>query len=130
MPSRRDLIRMTDAEVRAYLASQRRIILVTNGADGMPLPLPMKIPVFCAGALEIRARSFIAVVALARFIRYFALAYLGQRYGRDTLAFLRLHWPTVVFVVLALCIVAVVLLRFVNRKQPEIPEGISATGSE
>jgi uncharacterized membrane protein YdjX (TVP38/TMEM64 family) len=95
-----------------------------------PIPLPMKIPVFCAGALEIRARSFIVVVALARFIRYFALAYLGQRYGRDTLAFLRLHWPTVVFVVLALCIVAVVLLRFVNRKQPEIPEGIAATGSE
>jgi nitroimidazol reductase NimA-like FMN-containing flavoprotein (pyridoxamine 5'-phosphate oxidase superfamily) len=41
MPSRRDLIRMTDAEVSAYLAGQRRIILVTNGADGMPLPLPM-----------------------------------------------------------------------------------------
>jgi membrane protein YqaA with SNARE-associated domain len=95
-----------------------------------PIPLPMKIPVFCAGALEVRARSFIAVVALARFIRYFALAYLGRRYGRDTVAFLRLHWPTVVFVVLALCIVAVVLLRFVNRKQPEIPEEIAATGSE
>jgi nitroimidazol reductase NimA-like FMN-containing flavoprotein (pyridoxamine 5'-phosphate oxidase superfamily) len=41
MPSRRDLIRMSDEEVRAYLASQRRIILVTNGADGMPHPLPM-----------------------------------------------------------------------------------------
>ncbi len=41
MPSRRDLIRMTDGEVRAYLVSQRRIILVTNGSDGMPHPLPM-----------------------------------------------------------------------------------------
>jgi PPOX class probable F420-dependent enzyme len=41
MPSRRDLIRMTDDEVRTYLAGQRRIILVTNGADGMPHPLPM-----------------------------------------------------------------------------------------
>jgi nitroimidazol reductase NimA-like FMN-containing flavoprotein (pyridoxamine 5'-phosphate oxidase superfamily) len=41
MPSRRDAIRMSDAEVSAYLAGQRRIILVTNGADGMPLPLPM-----------------------------------------------------------------------------------------
>lgn len=41
MPSRRDLIRMTDEEVHAYLAGQRRVILVTNGADGMPHPLPM-----------------------------------------------------------------------------------------
>jgi len=95
-----------------------------------PIPLPMKIPVFCAGALDVRARSFIAVVALARFIRYFALAYLGQRYGRGTLVFLRLHWPTVVSVILAFCIAAIVLLRFVNRKQPQIPEEIPATGSE
>ena len=41
MPSRRDLIRMSDEEVSAYLAGQRRIILVTNGADGMAHPLPM-----------------------------------------------------------------------------------------
>lgn len=41
MPSRRDQIRMTPEEVRAYLLSQRRIILVTNGSDGMPHPVPM-----------------------------------------------------------------------------------------
>ncbi|MDR2857954.1 MAG: pyridoxamine 5'-phosphate oxidase family protein [Novosphingobium sp.] len=41
MPSRRDLIRMTSGEVMAYLTSQRRIILVTNGPDGMPHPVPM-----------------------------------------------------------------------------------------
>jgi membrane protein YqaA with SNARE-associated domain len=95
-----------------------------------PIPMPMKIPVFCAGALEVRARSFIAVVALARFIRYFSLAYLGQRYGRGTLVFLRLHWPAVAIIIVSLCVAAVVLLRFVNRKQPEIPEEVTATGSE
>lgn len=41
MPSRRELIRMTAEEVDAYLRAQRRIILVTNGADGMPHPVPM-----------------------------------------------------------------------------------------
>ena len=51
----------------------------------------MKIPVFCAGALKVRLVSFIAAVAAARIIRYFALAYLGQRYGRDTLAFVEHH---------------------------------------
>ena len=41
MPSRRDLIRMTPAEVLAYFHEQRRIIVVSIGADGMPHPGPM-----------------------------------------------------------------------------------------
>jgi PPOX class probable F420-dependent enzyme len=41
MPSRRDLIRMTPDEVRAYLSAQRRIILVTIGPEGLPHPVPM-----------------------------------------------------------------------------------------
>jgi membrane protein YqaA with SNARE-associated domain len=95
-----------------------------------PIPMPMKIPVFCAGALEVRTRSFIAVVALARSIRYIALAYMGQRYGRDTLAFVLSHWLAVIIAVLALCVVAILLLRFVNRDQPEIVEEMPAAGSE
>ena len=85
-----------------------------------PVPLPMKIPVFCAGALEVRARSFLAVVALARVIRYFALAYLGQRYGRYTVPFLRAHWPVVLVAVVVLCVVAVAVLRLVNRGRPDV----------
>jgi membrane protein YqaA with SNARE-associated domain len=94
-----------------------------------PLPMPMKIPVFCAGALEVRPRSFLAVVALARVIRYFTLAYLGQRYGRYTLPFLKTHWLAVIIIIAVLCGLAVVLLRILNRKQPEIPEEVTAANS-
>ena len=41
MPSRRELIRMTEAEIADYLAEQGRIIVVTNGPGGMPHPVPM-----------------------------------------------------------------------------------------
>ncbi len=41
MPSRRDLVAMTPEDVRAYLEGQRRIILVTNGPEGLPHPVPM-----------------------------------------------------------------------------------------
>lgn len=41
MPSRRELIRMTPEEIRAYLDEQTRIIVITNGPDGMPHPVPM-----------------------------------------------------------------------------------------
>ena len=41
MPSRRESIEMTPDEIRNYLKEQRRIILVTNGSNGMPHPVPM-----------------------------------------------------------------------------------------
>jgi len=41
MPSRRETIRMSPEEVRAYLQGHSRIILVTNGPDGLPHPVPM-----------------------------------------------------------------------------------------
>jgi len=41
MPSRRELIAMTPDEVREYLQTQPRIILMSNGANGFPHPAPM-----------------------------------------------------------------------------------------
>jgi len=41
MPSRRDTIRMSAEEADGYLRSRSRIILVTNGPEGLPHPVPM-----------------------------------------------------------------------------------------
>jgi nitroimidazol reductase NimA-like FMN-containing flavoprotein (pyridoxamine 5'-phosphate oxidase superfamily) len=41
MPSRREQISMTPGEIREYLREQRRIIVVTNGVDGLPHAVPM-----------------------------------------------------------------------------------------
>jgi nitroimidazol reductase NimA-like FMN-containing flavoprotein (pyridoxamine 5'-phosphate oxidase superfamily) len=41
MPSRRDQIEMSSDEIRSYLRSQMRLILVSNGPDGYPHPMPM-----------------------------------------------------------------------------------------
>jgi nitroimidazol reductase NimA-like FMN-containing flavoprotein (pyridoxamine 5'-phosphate oxidase superfamily) len=41
MPSRREQISMTPDEVRSYLEQQRRVIVVTNGVDGLPHAVPM-----------------------------------------------------------------------------------------
>ena len=39
--SRRDKIRMTDDEIANYLREARTIILVSNGSNGYPHPMPM-----------------------------------------------------------------------------------------
>ncbi len=80
-----------------------------------PLPLPLKVPIFCAGALEVRWESFLFVVLAARAIRYFALAALGREYGTRTFAFLKAHALVVALIALALGICAIVTLHFIER---------------
>jgi hypothetical protein len=41
MPSRRDSIKLSEDEIRDYLATQRTVIVVSNGKDGFPHPMPM-----------------------------------------------------------------------------------------
>ncbi|MGH9608742.1 MAG: YqaA family protein [Bryobacteraceae bacterium] len=82
------------------------------------LPLPLKVPVFCAGALEVRWVSFLSVILAARAIRYFALAALGREFGRSTFAFLASHLLVVFGIAVGLGVVAVVVLRLIVHKGP------------
>ena len=41
MPSRRNNIELTDAEIREFLDSRKTLIIVSNGKDGYPHPMPM-----------------------------------------------------------------------------------------
>ena len=81
-----------------------------------PLPLPMKVPVFCAGALEVHWSYFSAVVLVARAIRYFALAYLALHFGRETFHFLASHILAVVFIAIGVTTVAIFGLQWVERR--------------
>jgi membrane protein YqaA with SNARE-associated domain len=80
-----------------------------------PLPLPLKIPVFCAGALEVHWSYFTGVVLAARAIRYFALAYLGMRYGAQTFVFLSKHILEVSLIALILTAGSLVVLKLARR---------------
>ncbi len=84
-----------------------------------PIPLPMKVPVFCAGALNVRWSYFLGVVAGARTIRYFALAFLSLRYGSSTVALLRTHWPVALAFAVLLGLVAIGILQLVERNKAE-----------
>ena len=49
------------------------------------VPLPMKVPVFCAGALGVRPMTIAGVVFAARFVRYSILAWLGAELGANSM---------------------------------------------
>ncbi|MDA1074918.1 MAG: pyridoxamine 5'-phosphate oxidase family protein [Proteobacteria bacterium] len=51
MPSRRELIQMTEPEIAAFLTEKKTLIIVSNGRDGYPHPMPMWFATDSAGAL-------------------------------------------------------------------------------
>jgi len=55
------------------------------------IPITLKVPLFCAGALGVPLRRFLAVIILARCIRYFGLAYFGSLMGDNALLWINTH---------------------------------------
>lgn len=51
MPSRRNNIELDAAQIRAFLDSRKTLIIVSNGKDGYPHPMPMWFYVDDAGCL-------------------------------------------------------------------------------
>jgi len=107
---------------RLHLWFQRYGLITVFVPAISPLPLPMKIPVFCAGALDVRITYFIFVVLTARVLRYFALAYLGQRYGHSSAQFLLKHGILIGILALALAVLVAVGLRLYQRFRSQAGE--------
>jgi membrane protein YqaA with SNARE-associated domain len=82
-----------------------------------PVPLPMKIPVFCAGALQVRTEYFLLIVLIARAIRYFGLAFLAREYGQQTFTYLTRHGWQVGLAALGIAILTMLALRLFQRRE-------------
>ena len=81
------------------------------------LPLPLKVFVISAGALKTPFRKFLAVILLARVIRYFGEAYLGILLGEDAQTFLARHVWTILGIAVALAGAAYVVIGMIDRRR-------------
>ena len=88
--NRRKQIELTDDERRAYVAAAKTIILVSNGKDGYPHPMPMWFAVDDAGVIEMTTfgRSQKAV-NLRRDPRVSLLVESGETYDQLQGVFIR-----------------------------------------
>ena len=87
------------------------------------VPLPMKIFVISAGALEVRPRTFGIVLTAARIPRYLFLAWLGTRLGYQTGPYLRQHIWEFGGLAVVLFIVLYLAIRLLHGKRPKRPIG-------
>jgi len=81
------------------------------------IPLPLKVFVVSAGAMHTPAGKFLAVILLARGIRYFGEAYLGIRLRGGAQVFLRQNAWTIVGAALAIALAALAVIRFTERRR-------------
>jgi membrane protein DedA with SNARE-associated domain len=81
------------------------------------LPLPLKVFVVSAGALKTPFSKFLAVILLARVIRYFGEAYLGIQLGADAQTFLARHVWVILGTALVLAAAAYVLIGMIDRRR-------------
>ena len=79
------------------------------------IPLPLKIFIISAGALEESPITFSIVLLVARIPRYVFLAWLGSRLGADTIPYLRQHIWGLVLLAIALFVILYFGVRTVHN---------------
>jgi membrane protein YqaA with SNARE-associated domain len=88
----------------------------------LPIPLPMKVFVLCAGALGTRPLSFIVVVVAARVPRYLGLAFLGSQLRDDAGPWLKDHAPQILIFAAVLMAALFALVKLAHRyRRPASP---------
>src|SRR5690349_25026914 len=97
----------------------------------MPPPLPFKIFVATAGALEYPRWKFLLTVMIARSFRYYLEGILAVFYGRRVLLFLKDNGLIIVSIVGALVLVGGIIYLIVNRRRRTLaPATDGASGGE
>ena len=82
----------------------------------LPPPLPFKIFVATAGALEYPRWKFLMTVMLARSFRYYVEGILAVYYGRRVLLFLKDNGLIIISIVAAVALILVLVYAVVNRR--------------
>lgn len=81
----------------------------------IPAPLPLKVFVISAGALDMRRSHFIAIMLAARIPRYFGLAYLGAQLGVRPLDYIASHKWQLLGVSVGLFLFSLLLVKIKDR---------------
>jgi membrane protein YqaA with SNARE-associated domain len=81
----------------------------------LPPPMPFKIFVATAGALQFPRRKFLLTILIARSVRYYTEGVLAVFYGERVLRFIRDNGLIIVTCVGGLCLLALVIYLISNK---------------
>lgn len=87
----------------------------------LPPPLPFKIFVATAGALEYPRWKFLLTVMIARSLRYYVEGILAVYYGRRVLLFMKDNGLVIISIVATLLLIIGVIYFLIKRRQNKFP---------
>jgi membrane protein YqaA with SNARE-associated domain len=81
------------------------------------VPLPLKVFVISAAAFRAPFPTFLAVITVARVIRYFGIAYLALQLGADAKGFLTRNGWTIAGVAIGVAYLLYIAMRWSDRRR-------------
>ena len=84
----------------------------------LPPPMPFKIFVATAGALEYPRWRFMLTIMIARSLRYYIEGTLAVFYGKTVLDFIKRYGFTILAIVIGVCLVGLVVYLILQRRRP------------
>src|SRR5216684_7274469 len=96
----------------------------------LPPPMPFKIFVATAGALQFPRRRFLVTILLARSLRYYVEGALAIIYGRRVLRFLEDNGPILISALMGVCLVALAAYLLSARGRAAVKKGKAAAEVE
>ena len=88
----------------------------------LPPPLPFKIFVATAGALEYPRWKFLLTVMIARSFRYYVEGILAVFYGQRVLLFLKDNGLVIISIVASLALIGAIIYFVLRRRRGAIPD--------
>ncbi len=89
----------------------------------LPPPMPFKIFVATAGAMEFPRRRFLITVLIARSLRYYVEGVLAVFYGERVLRFLKDNGLIVISIVAGVCLLALIVYLLSGRGRAAVERG-------
>src|SRR5713226_10771763 len=89
----------------------------------LPPPMPFKIFVATAGALQFPRRRFLLTIFLARSFRYYVEGTLAVFYGQRVLRFFKDNGLLIISIVTGLCVVGLAIYLLTSRGRAAAEEG-------
>ena len=78
--------------------------LVVAGGAMLPPPFPFTVVLTVAGVLHNPKKQFLTCLTVGRTVRFFAVAYLGRRFGQAVIAFFAQYYRPALYALIALAI--------------------------
>ncbi|HEY3026125.1 MAG TPA: VTT domain-containing protein [Pyrinomonadaceae bacterium] len=93
----------------------------------LPPPMPFKIFVATAGAMEFPRRRFLLTVLIARSLRYYVEGILAVFYGERVLRFLKDNGLMIISIVAGVCLLALIVYLLSGRGRAAVERGKEST---